>query len=86
MNTFISRLTFVFFITFFAVLSPKHDCLAGGKVYKIATVAWIGWSPLHVAQEKGFWDELDIAVKVVNYDDPIVILEAIKTGRIDFAM
>jgi ABC-type nitrate/sulfonate/bicarbonate transport system substrate-binding protein len=26
--------------------------------YRIATVAWIGWSPLHVASQKGFWDEL----------------------------
>ena len=50
------------------------------------SVAWIGWSPLHVAMEKGFWDELDLDVKVMNYDDPIIILEAIKAKKIDFAM
>lgn len=59
---------------------------AGAQPYRIATVAWIGWSPLHVAAEQGFWDELGVRVEVVNYDDPIVILEAIKAGKIDLAM
>ncbi len=59
---------------------------AAGRQYRIATVAWIGWSPLHVASEKGFWENQGLDVKVVTYDDPIVILEAIKAGRIDFAM
>jgi len=54
--------------------------------YRIATVAWMGWSPLHVAQAKGMWAELGLAVQVVDYDDPMVIVEAIKAGAIDFAM
>jgi NitT/TauT family transport system substrate-binding protein len=54
--------------------------------YTVATVAWMGWSPLHVAEAKGFWENRSLSVRVVNYDDPIVILEAIKAGRIDFAM
>lgn len=56
------------------------------RQYRIATVAWIGWSPLHVAQDRGFWKEQGIDVKVMNYDDPIVILEAIKAEKIDLAM
>ena len=59
---------------------------AQARTYRIATVAWMGWSPLHVAQAKGFWARRGVRVEVVNYDDPIVILEAIKAGRIDFAM
>lgn len=54
--------------------------------YTVATVAWMGWSPLHVAEAKGFWENRSLSVRVINYDDPIVILEAIKAGRIDFAM
>ena len=54
--------------------------------YTVATVAWMGWSPLHVAEARGFWEDRGIHVRVINYDDPIVILEAIKAGRIDFAM
>ena len=50
---------------------------ATGKRYKVATVAWIGWSPLHVAQENGYWRELGLDVEVIVYDDPIVI-QAIK--------
>ena len=60
--------------------------LSQAREYRIATVAWIGWSPLHVAAEKGFWDQLGLDVAVINYDDPIVILEAIKAGKIDLAM
>ncbi|MCF8051381.1 MAG: ABC transporter substrate-binding protein [Desulfobacterales bacterium] len=56
------------------------------REYRIATVAWIGWSPLHVALEKGFWEELNLQVDVAIYDDPIVILEAIKAKKIDLAM
>ncbi len=54
--------------------------------YTVATVAWMGWSPLHVADAEGFWNARGLDVRVINYDDPIVILEAIKAGRIDFAM
>lgn len=57
-----------------------------GKQYKIATVAWIGWSPLHVASERGFWRDQGVDLSVIHYDDPTVILEAIKAGKIDFAM
>ncbi|MDY6822885.1 MAG: ABC transporter substrate-binding protein [Thermodesulfobacteriota bacterium] len=56
------------------------------RSYRIATVAWIGWSPLHVAAANGFWDGLGVDVAVVDYDDPIVILEAIKAKKIDLAM
>lgn len=56
------------------------------RQYRIATVAWIGWSPLHVASANGFWDEQGVDVAVINYDDPIVILEAIKAQKIDLAM
>jgi len=57
-----------------------------GKPCRIATVAWMGWSPLHVAAAQGFWRARGLAVEVVTYDDPIVILEAMKAGRVDFAM
>lgn len=56
------------------------------RPYRIATVAWIGWSPLHVADELEFWEARGLEVEVVNYDDPIVIIEAIKAGKIDLAM
>ncbi|MDY6904726.1 MAG: ABC transporter substrate-binding protein [Thermodesulfobacteriota bacterium] len=60
--------------------------VAEARQYKIATVAWIGWSPLHVAAANGFWDDLGMDVAVYDYDEPIVILEAIKARKIDLAM
>ena len=61
---------------------PTAEC----REYTIATVSWAGWSPLHVADEKGMWKNLGLDVHVIDFEDPIVILEAIKAGRIDFAM
>lgn len=57
-----------------------------GRTYKIATAAWVGWSPLHVARAQGFWEKQGLSVEVINYDDPIIILEAVKAGKIDLAM
>lgn len=56
------------------------------KTYRIATVAWIGWSPLHVAAAKGFWKDIGVDVAVRDYNDPIVILWAMKANRVDLAM
>jgi len=65
---------------------PPPARAAEERPYRIATVAWAGWSPLHVAEEQGFWNDLGLRVEVRNYDDPIVILEAVKAGKVDFAM
>jgi NitT/TauT family transport system substrate-binding protein len=78
---FFSKKIFLTLLLFVFAVAEVHS-----SQYRIATVAWIGWSPLHVASQKGFWDELGVDVAVVDYDDPIVILEAIKAGKIDFAM
>ncbi|HKL00911.1 MAG TPA: ABC transporter substrate-binding protein [Desulfotignum sp.] len=80
MDSFFKKIFLTLLLVVFAV-AEVHS-----KQYRIATVAWIGWSPLHVASQKGFWDEIGVDVAVVDYDDPIVILEAIKAGKIDFAM
>ncbi len=70
-----------------SVAGPVHPGHAAGQTgYRIATVAWAGWSPLHVADEQGFWRQLGLEVEVVDYDDPIIILEAMEAGRVDFAM
>ncbi len=40
------------------ILSAKE------KVYKLATVNWVGWSPANVADVKGFWKKEGVNVKV----------------------
>ncbi len=54
--------------------------------YRIAAVSWIGWSPLQVAESKGFWKTRGINVEVVLYDNPGIIVEAMKAKQIDLAM
>ena len=56
------------------------------RTYRIATVAWAGWSPLQAAEVKGFWTELGIKVQPVTYNDPTLVLEAVRDNRVDFAM
>lgn len=53
--------------------------------YKIATVPWAGWSPLLVAEAKGFWAEQGIEVKIVNIEVED-IPPLIKKGVVHFAM
>ncbi len=84
----LSRFCYIFLLVFSSIsnivlFSYSQDL---SRPYRIATVEWIGWSPLQVAKDKGFWKEQGIAVEPVIYDDPSVILEAIKAKRIDFAM
>ena len=83
-----SCLRALLFCTVFIALNHTASPGRGAEshAYRIATVAWAGWAPLHVAHEKGFWKRLGLDVEVVDYDDPIVILEAMEAGRIDFAM
>ena len=66
------------------IFLPASVSLA--KTYRIATVAWIGWSPLHVAAAKGFWKDFGVDVAVHDYNDPIVVLWAMKANRVDLAM
>lgn len=55
------------------------------RTYKIAVVPWIGWSPAHVAEAKGFWKELGIDVKVVNFNTNQEENVALRGKRVDFA-
>ena len=54
--------------------------------YRIAAVPWAGWSPLDVAEAKGFWRDQGIEVQVASYDYPALLVEAIKAGQTDLAM
>ena len=68
------------------LLVPNLLMADEGPVYRIATVMWAGWSPLQVAEANGFWKKIGVNVEVVIYNDPVVVLEAMKANKIDFAM
>lgn len=57
----------------------------GAQTYRISTDPWIAWTPLWVAQQKGFWKQHGIDVQVVNYTggDSVAVFKA---GKVDFGM
>lgn len=57
--------------------------MATAKSYRIATVPWAGWSPVHVAQEKGFWKDQGLDIKVLNHQDIAQVYDFFKTKQVD---
>ena len=55
------------------------------RTYKIATVAWAGWSPANVADVKGFWKEEGIDVKVYTTANPLEALNLFRNKLVDIA-
>ncbi len=58
---------------------------AYARTYKIATVAWAGWSPINVAEAKNFFKEEGIDVKVVTTENPLQVMSLFKEKRVDLA-
>jgi NitT/TauT family transport system substrate-binding protein len=56
------------------------------RTYKIGTVSWIGWSPLNVAQAKGFFKEAGVDVEIVWFRGTEPIAQAFEKGEIDFRL
>ncbi|MBD3308533.1 hypothetical protein GF339_19055 [candidate division KSB3 bacterium] len=40
------------------------------RTYKIASASWIAWSPAHVADVKGFWEDQGLDVRLVTIANP----------------
>ena len=64
------------------ILCPQ----AHAKTYKIAMTHWVGFSPLNVADVKGFWKEQGVDVEVVNNLDVELITKQVETKEVDFGL
>ena len=53
------------------------------RTYRFAWIPWIGFSPLHVADAKGFWKEEGIDLKPVKCTDPHDMIHLFKEKRVD---
>jgi NitT/TauT family transport system substrate-binding protein len=58
---------------------------AGAQTYKISTDPWIAWSPVWVAQEKGFWLKHGVSVQVVSFTGGDS-RSAFVAGKVDFGL
>lgn len=72
----------LFVVAALAVASPAF----AGRVYRIATVPWVGWSPLDVAEDQGFWRELGVDVEIQRYPDGVSMHDAMRINKVDLGM
>lgn len=56
------------------------------RTYKIGMVHWAAYSPLNVAEVKGFWKEQGIDVDVVNYTDGTELYARLDDKGVDIAL
>lgn len=54
-------------------------------VVKIGYPVWVGYGPLFLAQEKGFFEQEGVSVVMVRMDDPRLRFGAVAAGRLDAA-
>src|SRR5262249_57451924 len=56
---------------------------ASAEPLKIRYSIWVGYGPLFLAQEKGFFKEENVEVQLVNVEDPKEGFFAMAAGRLD---
>lgn len=72
-------------VTLSMVLCLLMIGMVHARTYKIAVVSWAGWSPIHVAEAKGFWKSENIDVKVVTTSNPIECINLLKDRIVDLS-
>lgn len=60
--------------------------MAQARTYKVGMIHWAGFSPLNVADAKGFWKEQGLDVKVVNFGSNQELYEALANKTIDLSL
>jgi len=56
---------------------------AGPTKVKVAFATWVGYGPLYIAQEKGFFDKYGLDVELMIIDDESQYAAAMASGNID---
>jgi NitT/TauT family transport system substrate-binding protein len=59
---------------------------AAAEPLKVAHSTWVGYGPLYIAKEKGFFDEEGLDVELIVMEDPKVRFPALAAGQIDVAV
>ena len=59
---------------------------AAAEPLKVAHSTWVGYGPLYVAKEKGFFEEEGLEVELILMEDPKLRFPALAAGQIDIAV
>jgi len=59
---------------------------ANAEPLKLAHSTWVGYGPLYIAKEKGFFDEEGVEVELIVMEDPKIRIPALAAGRLDVAV
>ena len=57
--------------------------VVGAETLKVAHSTWVGYGPLYIAKEKGFFDEEGLSVELVIMEDVKTRMPAIAAGQVD---
>ncbi len=59
---------------------------AGAETLKLGHSTWVGYGPLYVAKEKGFFTEEGLEVELIVMEDPKLRFAALAAGQLDAAV
>ena len=59
---------------------------ASAEPLKLGHSTWVGYGPLYIAKEKGFFDEEGVEVELIVMEDPKLRFPALAAGQIDVAV
>ena len=59
---------------------------AGAEPLKLGHSTWVGYGPLYIAQEQGYFDEEGVEVELIVMEDPKLRFAALAAGQIDVAV
>ena len=69
-----------------AVLGLIVGGSAAAEPLKLAHSTWVGYGPLYIAKDKGFFDEEGLEVELIVMEDPKLRFAALAAGQIDVAV
>ena len=59
---------------------------AAAEPLKLGHSTWVGYGPLYIAKDKGFFDEEGLEVELIVMEDPKIRFPALAAGQIDVAV
>ncbi len=65
------------------LLSLSVACAAAAEPLRIRYAVWVGYGPLFLAQQKGYFEAENVEVQLIRMEDPKESFPAMSAGRLD---